>query len=243
MSGSTMNDGQSPPGEGDPLLGGVRDDATGGRPDGLFRRSRMVRAKSQRPALKGSDRSSVRLPADFKLRSPADGEDDENKQQLKPADALSPLVAGGVIVDMDGYRTESRPPSTIKSLPAFAPFCRLARHRSFYLWWLVEFRHWWKSSRLLVRLAGLFTLAFTLEFLDSMQSIDPFEKNRKANRRNTKAASKIVKHLGQGGPMSFFLDYVSLFTRTLRIIVACWRWIESAQCRRGEVGVEETMVR
>jgi hypothetical protein len=256
MSASSMkNDGFAPKGgESDPLLDRQGASTATGRTD-LFRRSRAVHVKSSsRPLLlKGDARSSVRLPADFSLRSAAadggdDDDDERNKhQQVKPVDALAPLVAGGVIVDTDGYRTESRPPSTIKSLPAFAPFRRMARHRSFYLWWLNEFRHWWKSSRLLVRLAGLFTLAFTLEFLDRMQSIDPYvvatRHSRNANAKNTRAATKIIKKLGQGGPMSFFLDYVTIFTRTLRAIVACWRWIESAQCRRREVGVEETMVR
>jgi hypothetical protein len=60
--------------------------------------------------------------------------------------------------------------------------------------------------------------------------------------KNTKHAVKAAKHLGQGGPMKWFLNYVHPFTRTLRLVVACWRWIESAQCRRGEVGTEEAFV-
>ena len=66
-----------------------------------------------------------------------------------------------------------------QSLPAFAPFRRTARHRSFYLWWINEFRHWWKSSRLLVRLAGLFTLALSLEYAEKMTRIDPFKHKKK----------------------------------------------------------------
>ncbi|CAB9529687.1 unknown protein (Partial), partial [Seminavis robusta] len=57
--------------------------------------------------------------------------------------------------------------------------------------------------------------------------------------KNTKKAVKIVKKLGQGGPMRFFLKYVKPFTRTLRLFVAGWRWAEASQCRRGEVGTEE----
>jgi len=68
-----------------------------------------------------------------------------DRNHLRPIDALSPLVAGGVIVATDGYKTAVHPPSVVKSLPAFAPFPRRARHRSFALWWLNEFRHWWKS--------------------------------------------------------------------------------------------------
>ena len=39
--------------------------------------------------------------------------------------------------------------------------------------------------------------------------------------------------------MRGFLKDVQPFTRTIRIVVATWRWIEAAPCRRLEVGVEE----
>ena len=64
----------------------------------------------------------------------------------------------------------------------------------------------------------------------------------KSMAKNTRHAVKAAKHLGQGGPMRWFLKYVHPFTRTLRLLVACWRWIEAAQCRRGEVGTEEAFV-
>jgi len=60
--------------------------------------------------------------------------------------------------------------------------------------------------------------------------------------KNAHRAMRIVKKLGQGGPMKYFLNFVHPFTRTLRILVAAWRWVEAAQCRRGEVGTEEAMV-
>ena len=41
--------------------------------------------------------------------------------------------------------------------------------------------------------------------------------------------------------MHAFLDEVQPFTRTVRIIIAAWRWIEAAKPRRAEVGVEEAM--
>ena len=230
----------APAGEASPLLDDserARNHWNEIRESVLFRRSRPSRVKP-RGSLKQDTRASVRVPHEFYSLAAALRDEDE----LRPVDALSPLVAGGVITDTDGYTTEPHPPSVVKSLPAFAPFRRLARHRSFYLWWLNEFRHWWKSSRLLVRIAGLFTLAFTLDFLDSMYRVEPFKKHRRANMKNTHRAYKIVKKLGRGGPMSFFLNKVHIFTRTLRIVVAAWRWIESAQCRRGEVGVEEAMV-
>lgn len=64
---------------------------------------------------------------------------------LEPRDALTPLVKGGAIVAAAGYWTTARPASGVKSIPAFAPFRRTERHRSFALWWINEFRHWWKS--------------------------------------------------------------------------------------------------
>lgn len=197
---------------------------------------RVAASKTRRPSLGKQKRMSVRVGHEFPSEHT---EDDE--QHLEPADALAPLVAGGVIKTTDGYKTESRPASSVKSLPAFAPFRRKARHRSFYLWWINEFRHWWKSSRLLVRLAGLFTLAFTLDYIDKMTSMDPSRHKHKVIAKNASKAVKIVKKLGRGGPMHHFLSYVHVFTRSLRILVAAWRWIEAAQCRRGEVGVEEAM--
>ena len=62
-------------------------------------------------------------------------------------------------------------------------------------------------------------------------------------KKNTRHAVKMVKHLGQGGPMKYFLNYVQPFTRTIRLLMASWRWVEAAQCRRGEVGTEEAFVR
>jgi len=190
---------------------------------------------------------------------------ESRRAAVEPLDGLSPLSVTGSITTTDGYTTHPRPVSTVKSLPAFAPFRRTARHRSFYLWWINEFRHWWKSSRLLVRLAGLFTLALTGVFLQRMLSVTPYHVlphlSNKSNKwshkqkkhalklfykemnRNTRHAVKIVKKLGQGGPMRFFLQYVHPFTRSLRLLVGVWRWTEAAQCRRGEVGTEEAFVR
>ena len=75
-----------------------------------------------------------------------------------------------------------------------------------------------------------------------MESVEPYRRKRKANAKNTERALRLVKKLGRGGPMRWFLQTVQPFTRTLRIVVGSWRWIEAAQCRRLEVGVEEFMV-
>mmetsp|Transcript_5810 Transcript_5810/g.11854 ORF Transcript_5810/g.11854 Transcript_5810/m.11854 type:complete len:907 (+) Transcript_5810:57-2777(+) len=198
-----------------------------------LRASTAIGFTKRRPSgLVSNDRKSTRLTVDDLFR---------DHGVLEPADALAPLVKGGVVVTTSGYRTSPRPPSTVKSLPTYAPFIRTKRHRSFTLWWINEFRHWWKSSRLLVRLAGLWTLAISVEYLTKMENIAPYRKHHKADVKNTEKALKVVKHLGRGGPMRWFLQTVQPFTRTLRILVAAWRWIEAAQCRRLEVGVEEAM--
>jgi hypothetical protein len=98
------------------------------------------------------------------------------------------------------------------------------------------------TSRLLVRLAGLFTLAFTVVYLEKMLRITPVHRRGAALAKTTHGAARIVKKLGQGGPMKYFLNYVQPFTRALRLLVGSWRWVESAQCRRDEVGTEEAMV-
>ena len=102
------------------------------------------------------------------------------------------------------------------------------------------------KSRLLVRLAGLWTLAATAIFMAKMVQVTPgpFKHHElRYMEKNAHRAYKIVKELGQGGPMKYFLNFIHPVTRSLRIIVGAWRWIESAQCRRGEVGTEEAMVR
>lgn len=89
-----------------------------------------------RSSLKASgntERKSLRLAIDDLFA-------DHHGMVLEPVDALSPLATGGVIVCTDKYRTTPRPPSTVKSLPAYAPFRRTERHRSFTLWWINEVR-------------------------------------------------------------------------------------------------------
>ena len=113
-----------------------------------FRRSTVARSGGnrnlpQRGSARGPDaRTSIRVPENLFPSKEAKRGD---VHQLRPIDALAPLVAGGIIVATDGYKTVPHPPSSVKSLPAYVPFRRMARHRSFTLWWINEFRHWWKS--------------------------------------------------------------------------------------------------
>ena len=41
-----------------------------------------------------------------------------------------------------------------KTHPMYPPIKRFQRHRNFYIYMINEFRHWWKTSRLLVRVSG-----------------------------------------------------------------------------------------
>jgi hypothetical protein len=133
-------------GEETPLL---RDENLSGDADQArvsFRRPlkplRPIGDKNQRSSVRGSLAAPLFPSEDDFVLSEERG---EHVDHLGPLDALAPLVAGGMIVSTTGYRTPARPPSVVKSLPAFAPFPRKERHRSFYLQWINEFRHWWKS--------------------------------------------------------------------------------------------------
>lgn len=125
------------PDEETPLLASsvVNNEFGGRQSDRVFRRSIV----SKVPTIEGSGSRSVEPP------SAIAGETAEKVEFLEPAEALAPLASGGFITTIDGYKTGARPPSVVKSLPAFPPFRRYARHRSFRLFWLNEFRHWWKS--------------------------------------------------------------------------------------------------
>ena len=101
---------------------------------------------------------------------------------------------------------------------------------------LQEFRHWWKSSRLLVRLGGLYVYSFDSVSAPKVILLDP------ERYKSIKKLVKFAKRLGQGGnEMRLFLKTVKPFTRSMRITVGAWRWVEAAPCRRGEVGLEEFM--
>ena len=149
-----------PPGEDTPLLSSTSSGQLGESSERsnsgrhvTFRRTSVTLRSSQnrRPSNAAllRDRKSVRTMTNLFPGALEEGDDEDqdgdHQKCLKLVDALAPLVAGGVIVATNGYTTVPHPPSTIKSLPAFAPFRRKARHRSFTLWWINEFRHWWKS--------------------------------------------------------------------------------------------------
>ena len=86
----------------------------------------------------------------------ADDEEDNNNNNTKtatdeegvvavvPLEGLAPLFqhTGGISSYNDREYIPYRKPSLVKSVPAFPPYRRKARHRSFYLWWTNEFCHW-----------------------------------------------------------------------------------------------------
>jgi polyphosphate kinase 2 (PPK2 family) len=100
---------------------------------------------------------------------------------------------------------------------------------------LNKVRHWWKTSRLLLRLAG--GLMFCYDDLNwaMMQAYDVSKK------KQAKQALKVVKRIGQGGPIRPFLQDVHPFTRSLRIVLAVARaWEAKVDNRLYEVGIAET---
>ena len=54
-----------------------------------------------------------------------------------------------------------------------------------------EFRHWWKSSRLLVRLAGLYVYSYDPVKAPAILILDP------QKRKTIKKLTKFAKQLGQ----------------------------------------------
>ena len=61
---------------------------------------------------------------------------DETLPTAQPLEGLAPLFPnGGIAAYEDRERIPYRDASLVKSIPAFAPYRRKDRHRSFYLWW------------------------------------------------------------------------------------------------------------
>ena len=129
----------APIGEGTPLLGTVSDDKR--EIFQSFRRKSAAKLSirhqdSQRSIyLKGSTGSKL-------------GDDDvegggsdalvvkHEFTEAYPVEGLAPLFPNGGIKEYDGRAyVPYREASLVKSTPAFAPYRRKARHRSFYLWW------------------------------------------------------------------------------------------------------------
>ena len=89
-----------------------------------------------------------------------------------------------------------------KTHPNMRPIKRFTRHRNRYIYLLNEFRHWWKTSRLLVRVSGGAMLCNDATKWEEMASYIITLK------RGKKLAFKSMKRIGQGGPEKPFLKTV-----------------------------------
>ena len=137
------------------------------------------------------------------------------------------------------YRLFSAPhydhqhPKTISEL---TPEKRGKRHRNPSLYAINQFRHWWKTSRLLVRLSGCYGYCQDTVTWSLLAILDVTTK------KGAKGALKQVKRIGRGGPNRIFLLNVHPFTRTLRIFIGCARaWEARVDNRLYEVGIAEGM--
>lgn len=95
-------------------------------------------------------------------------------------------------------------------------------------------RHWWKTSRLLVRVSG-----------GIVWCQDPVNWVRMAEIKvqKSKGASqglKVIKRIGRGGPTAIFHNEIQPFTRSIRLILAiCRAWEARVDNRLCEVGLAE----
>jgi polyphosphate kinase 2 (PPK2 family) len=134
-----------------------------------------------------------------------------------------------------------------KTIPPICPERRGKRHRHPAIRNLNEFRHWWKTSRFLVRLAGSYQWCYdksnwiAMALLD-ISSSSSAKFSRKQQKFAMRQAIRSVKSIGRGGPIRNFLENVHAFTRTLRLVLAVFRALEArVDNRLLEVGVAETM--
>lgn len=89
-----------------------------------------------------------------------------------------------------------------KTSPKRPPEKRFRRHRNYYVFQVNQFRHWWKTSRLLVRLSGGYEYCLNPINWQAM-GIYMVEK-----RKQGKRALRSMKAIGRGGPSRDFLSNV-----------------------------------
>lgn len=123
-----------------------------------------------------------------------------------------------------------------KTNPKLPPVKRFKRHRNYHIYHLNQFRHWWKTSRLLVRVSGGYEYCLT-EINWVAMGLYKVSKHRQA-----KKALKSVKGIGRGGPSRDFLSNIKPFTRSIRIILAVARgWEAKVDNRFTEVMLAEAL--
>lgn len=124
-----------------------------------------------------------------------------------------------------------------KTIPTIPPEKRGKRHRAANFRRMNDFRHWWKTSRLLVRIAGSLCFAFVYYNWSDILPLLAVQKHK-----SIKAAVKVEKVIGQGGKNRPFLKGVQPFTRTMRLYMAINRGIEaSVDNRFWEVLIAEAL--
>jgi len=120
--------------------------------------------------------------------------------------------------------------------PKRAPITRYARHRNPSIYQLNQFRHWWKTSRLLVRVSGGY------EYCINKGNWIAMGMYNVTKHKQAKMALKSVKGIGRGGPSADFLAVVQPFTRSIRIILAVARgWEAKVDNRFVEVLLAEAL--
>lgn len=104
-----------------------------------------------------------------------------------------------VIFDLFIYTSWKEVNEHPKANPRRAPEKRFQRHRNYYIYWLNQFRHWWKTSRLLLRTSGGY------EFCLDPINWELMGTYLVRKRRQAAKALKRVKKIGRGGPVRDFL--------------------------------------
>lgn len=118
--------------------------------------------------------------------------------------------------------------------PKLPPTQRFKRHRNFYIFKINQFRHWWKTSRLLVRLSGGYEYCLSTIAWTAMGLYDV------TRRKQSKHALRAMKTIGRGGVSRDFLKNVKPFTRSIRILLAVARgWEARVDNRMMEVFIAE----
>jgi len=116
-----------PPQESTPLLGIIS--VGDSKRELLFRRKSVAKLSIRQVSIVGDDDEE-----DGAIVKKGDEEEDDIPI-ASPVEGLAPLFKGG-IQEYDGRAyVPYREATLLKSTPAFAPYRRKARHRSYYLWW------------------------------------------------------------------------------------------------------------
>ena len=135
LSSLTADDDNPTPGEATPLLSPSSHISSGTSESGTVEDKReLFQSFRRRSVAKLSLRQGAGSSAN-KLLTSADIEM-ELLPLASPVEGLAPLFPNGGIGRYDDREcVPYREASLVKSVPAFPPYRRKARHRSFYLWW------------------------------------------------------------------------------------------------------------